>query len=38
LVETHEGELKLVYWPHRRLEKDLKAKKETKAYAQPSTV
>jgi UDP-2,3-diacylglucosamine pyrophosphatase LpxH len=38
LVETHEGELKLVYWPHRRLENDLKAKKETKAYAQPSTV
>lgn len=38
LVETHEGELKLVYWAHRRLEKDLKAKKETKAYAQPSTV
>jgi UDP-2,3-diacylglucosamine pyrophosphatase LpxH len=32
LVETHEGELKLVYWPHRRFEKDLKA------YAQPSTV
>ncbi|MGA1273167.1 MAG: UDP-2,3-diacylglucosamine diphosphatase [Burkholderiaceae bacterium] len=38
LVETHEGELKLVYWPHRRFEKDLKAKKEAKAYAQPSTV
>ena len=38
LVETHEGELKLVYWAHRRLEKDLKAKKEAKAYAQPSTV
>ena len=38
LVETHEGELKLVFWPHRRLEKDFKAKKETKAYAQPSTV
>jgi UDP-2,3-diacylglucosamine pyrophosphatase LpxH len=38
LVETHEGELKLVYWPHRRFEKDLKAKREAKAYAQPSTV
>jgi UDP-2,3-diacylglucosamine pyrophosphatase LpxH len=38
LVETHEGELKLVYWPHRRFEKDLKAKKEAKAHAQPSTV
>ena len=38
LVETHEGELKLVYWAHRRLEKDLKAKKEAKVYAQPSTV
>lgn len=38
LVETHEGELKLVYWPHRRFEKDLKAKKEAKAYAQPSTI
>lgn len=38
LVETHEGELKLVYWPQRRFEKDLKAKKEAKAYAQPSTV
>ena len=38
LVETHEGELELVYWAHRRLEKDLKAKKEAKAYAQPSTV
>ena len=38
LVETHEGELKLVYWAHRRFEKDLKAKKEAKAYAQPSTV
>ena len=38
LVETHEGELKLVYWAHRRLEKDLKAKKEAKGYAQPSTV
>jgi UDP-2,3-diacylglucosamine pyrophosphatase LpxH len=38
LVETHEGELKLVYWPHRRFEKELKSKKEAKAYAQPSTV
>jgi UDP-2,3-diacylglucosamine pyrophosphatase LpxH len=38
LVETHEGELRLVYWPHRRLEKNSKAKKEEKAYAQPSTV
>ena len=38
LVETHEGELKLVYWAHRRFEKELKSKKEAKAYAQPSTV
>ena len=38
LVETHEGELKLVYWPHRRFEEELKSKKEAKAYAQPSTV
>lgn len=38
LVETHEGELKLVYWPHRRLENELKVKKEAKTYAQPSTV
>ena len=38
LVETHEGELKLVFWPHRRFEKELKSKKEAKAYAQPSTV
>ena len=38
LVETHEGELKLVYWPHRRFEKELKSRKEAKAYAQPSTV
>ena len=38
LVETHEGELKLVYWAHRRFEKELKYKKEAKAYAQPSTV
>ena len=38
LVETHECELKLVYWPHRRFEKELKSKKEAKAYAQPSTV
>lgn len=38
LVETHEGELKLVYWPHRRLENELKAKKEANTHAQPSTV
>ena len=38
LVETHQGELKLVYWPHRRLETNSKAKKEAKAYDQPSTV